>query len=191
MTTTFFSGIIQITVIEGIDLPPMNSDGTCDPFIRYGDHDFNQMFLLIRTSFIVKCLCMLHPHKYNMLRRRSLEEAMIINSWTATLVATYKNCVVMWHHPELSDCSWVTSSLKRRWYPQPWIQNGGRALSFATSIRQATSFRVKSKFVLHLLYISKFDIWCSKIIGTFLDDRGKMTEVIATGYEQIFVMKWP
>jgi len=27
-------GIIQITVIEGIDLPPMNSDGTCDPFIR-------------------------------------------------------------------------------------------------------------------------------------------------------------
>ncbi|XP_063688692.1 multiple C2 and transmembrane domain-containing protein 1-like isoform X2 [Bolinopsis microptera] len=27
-------GIIQITVIEGMDLPPMNSDGTCDPFIR-------------------------------------------------------------------------------------------------------------------------------------------------------------
>ncbi|KAL5271451.1 hypothetical protein ACHWQZ_G001920 [Mnemiopsis leidyi] len=26
--------IIQITVIEGMDLPPMNSDGTCDPFIR-------------------------------------------------------------------------------------------------------------------------------------------------------------
>ena len=95
--------------------------------------------------FIVKCLCMLHPHKYNMFRRRSVEEAMIINSWTATLVATYKNCVVMWHYPKLSDCSWVTSSLKRRWYPQPWIQNGGRALSFATSIRQATSFRLKSK----------------------------------------------
>ena len=96
-------------------------------------------------EIIVKCLCMLHPHKYNMFRRRSVEEAMIIKSWTATLVATYKNCVVMWHHPEISDCSWVTSSLKRRWYPQPWIQNGGRALSFATSIRQATSFRLKSK----------------------------------------------